>query len=152
MTDTPSPHPVAPAPATADELLEVYDTHLREGEMLSADSVAQVGPVLVGRYGRSRGFISYRDLGGLDASGIADLVAEVVTPLQADPDIHVIEWKTRGHDHAPGLEDALRRHGLEPRPVESVMLGEASGLLGPLPPEGVTVRRVEDEGGPGWSA
>ena len=85
MTDTPSPHPVAPAPATADELLEVYDTHLREGEMLSADSVEQVGPVLVGRYGRSRGFISYRDLGGLDASGIADLVAEVVAPLQAGP-------------------------------------------------------------------
>lgn len=60
----------------------------------------------------------------------------------------MIEWKTRGHDHAPGLDEALRSHGFAPQEVESVMIGEATGLAVPVPlPEGVALRRVEDEEG-----
>jgi len=145
VTDTPF------AAATPDRaaLLALYDEHLRaEGEVPSADSVERVGPVLVARYGAERGFVTYRDLGGLDAEGIADLVARVVRPLLDDPAVDVVEWKTRGHDEAPGLDEALRAHGLQPQEVESVMIGAASALALDLPlPHGVTIRRVEDEGG-----
>lgn len=145
MTDTPF------ADATTDPatLLALYDDGLRAGgELPSADRVERVGPVLVGRYGRERGFVTYRDLGGLDAPGIAALVERVVAPLLADPEIEVVEWKTRGHDDAPGLDEALRGHGLLPQEVESVMIGAASALAVDVPlPPGVRIRRVEDEGG-----
>lgn len=144
MTST---HPADPR--TTADLLAVYDELLREPELRSAESGERVGPVLVARYsGGVRGFVTYRDLGGLDAAANAALVAEVVTPLQSDPQVRVIEWKTRGHDHAPGLDEALRSHGFAPQEVESVMIGEATGLAVPVPlPEGVALRRVEDEEG-----
>lgn len=129
------------------ELLALYDAHLREGEMLSADRVERLGPVLMGWYGAERGFVSYRDLGGLDADGISGLVAEVIGRYVADPAVEAVEWKTRGHDDAPGLDQALRAHGLHPEGVESVMIGEAESLAGaPGAPDGVTIRRVHTEG------
>ena len=119
------------------ELRALYDATLREGEMASADRVERVGPVLMGWYGGERGFVTYRDLGGLDAAGIGDLVAQVVQRYRADPQIEQIEWKTRGHDDAPGLDEALRAHGLLPQEPEVVMLGAAAALVdAPDPPDG----------------
>ena len=52
--------------------------------------------------------------------------------------------KTRGHDEAPGLETALRDHGLVPEEVETVMVGEATALAVDVPlRDGLTVRRLE---------
>ena len=129
------------------ELRALYDATLREGEMASADRVERVGPVLMGWYGGERGFVTYRDLGGLDAAGIGDLVAQVVQRYRADPQIEQIEWKTRGHDDAPGLDEALRAHGLLPQEPEVVMLGAAAALVdAPDPPDGVSIRQVTREG------
>ena len=38
------------------------------------------------------------------------------------------EWKTRGHDWPPDLDERLEAHGLVPDEVETVMVGEASHL------------------------
>ena len=39
-----------------------------------------------------------------------------------------MEWKTRGHDRAPGLHDALVSSGFVPDEPESIMIGEARRL------------------------
>ena len=43
----------------------------------------------------------------------------------AQPEVQKVEWKTRGHDQAPGLHEALVSSGFEPEETESVMVGEA---------------------------
>jgi predicted GNAT family acetyltransferase len=58
-----------------------------------------------------------------------------------------VEWKTRGHDDAPGLHQSLLDHGFAPDEPESVMIGEAERLAVDVPlPEGVTLRQVREEG------
>ena len=64
----------------------------------------------------------------------------------ADPAITRVEWKTRGHDRAPGLHEALLERGFTPDEPESIMLGEARVLaVDVVLPEGVTLRRVTEE-------
>ena len=64
-----------------------------------------------------------------------------------DPEITGVEWKTRGHDRAPGLHEALTANGFVPDDPESIMIGEARVLDVDVPlPDGVTLRRVTEEG------
>lgn len=93
-----------------------------------------------------RGFVTYQDLAGAGADTVARWVAEALAFYRADPAIVRVEWKTRGHDHAPGLHEALIQNGFEPDETESVMIGAASALnvQVDLPP-GVSLRRVTEE-------
>ena len=77
---------------------------------------------------------------------VAQWVAELLTFYRRDPEIVRVEWKTRGHDSAPGLHEALLENGFEPDETESVMIGAASALdvEVELPP-GVSLRRVTEE-------
>lgn len=52
-----------------------------------------------------RGFVTYRDLGAADHENIRRLVHGVISYYEADPEISRVEWKTRGHDYAPGLHE-----------------------------------------------
>ena len=75
------------------------------------------------------------------------MVAEAVAHYRRDPSISRVEWKTRGHDHAPGLHDALVNNGFTPDEPESIMIGEAQALAVAVPaPVGVSLRRVSSEG------
>ena len=57
-----------------------------------------------------------------------------------------VEWKTRGHDHAPGLHQCLLDHGFVAEEPESIMIGEAQRLAVDLPlPDDVTLRQVSRE-------
>jgi hypothetical protein len=95
-----------------------------------------------------RGFVTYRDLAGADAEAIARLVRQALDHYRADPEITRVEWKTRGHDRAPGLHEALVGNGFEPDEPESIMIGLASMLdVEVALPAGVTLRRVTDEAG-----
>ena len=110
----------------AATLLNAYDDQLRtDAETPSALSVTEHGPLRLVTFARGRGFVTYRDLDGADEAGIRDLVAAAVAHFTADPDITRVEWKTRGHDHAPGLHEALVDAGFEPEEQESIMMGEA---------------------------
>ena len=127
-------------------LLAAYDQQLRtDAETPSALSVTVLGPLRLVTFAAGRGFVTYRDLGGAGADEVARLVAAAVTHFEADPAITRVEWKTRSHDHAPGLHQALLDHGFSPEEPESIMIGEAERLAVDVPlPDGVTLRRVEE--------
>lgn len=128
-------------------LLAAYDEQLRaEAEARGALAVALLGPLRLVTFAGGRGFITYRDLGGADASQIRSLVAEAVAHYRRDPEITRVEWKTRGHDHAPGLHEALLDNGFTPDEPESIMIGEARALAVEVPlPAGVRLLRVSAE-------
>jgi hypothetical protein len=128
-------------------LLAAYDDQLRtDAETPSALSVTRLGPLRLVTFAGGRGFVTYRDLDGADAEGVRRLVSDALEHFRADATIDRVEWKTRGHDHAPGLHEALLEHGFSAAEPESIMLGEARGLAVDVPlPEGVTVRRVTEE-------
>ncbi|MEU2394792.1 GNAT family N-acetyltransferase [Streptomyces sp. NPDC007369] len=59
------------------------------------------------------------------------------------------EWKLYGHDRPEDLGERLRAAGFVPEPAEAVLVGRADELaaLPVEPPEGITLRTVEDEAG-----
>ena len=128
-------------------LLSVYDEQLRtDAETPSALSVTVHGPLRLVTFARGRGFVTYRDLDGADEAGIRELVAATVAHFSADPEITEVEWKSRGHDRAPGLHEALVDAGFAPDDPESIMMGEARLLAVDVAvPAGVTLRVVTDE-------
>jgi hypothetical protein len=136
----------------AATLLAAYDAQLRtDAETPSAISVTRHGPLRLVTFPGGQGFVTYRALTDDDgtpaeADRVRALVAAAVAHFDALPEITEVEWKTRGHDHAPGLHEALLEHGFAPEDTESIMLGEASGLAVDVPlPDGVTLRRVTAE-------
>jgi ribosomal protein S18 acetylase RimI-like enzyme len=144
VTETPEP-----APADAAALLRAYDEQLRE-EAASALSTRRLGPLLLATYLGGRGWITYRTLvvdgQPVDEHAIALLVEQALAHYEAVPEIVRVEWKTRGHDHAPGLHDALVAHGFTPDEPESIMIGEAKLLAVDVDvPEGLVVRQVTEE-------
>ncbi|MDR6867844.1 GNAT superfamily N-acetyltransferase [Microbacterium resistens] len=126
------------------DLLAAYDAELRgERELTGALSATSVGPVWFGVFPGGTGFVGYRDLGDLDERGVRALVEDIAQRVAGDAGLHEAEWKTRAHDRAPGLLEALAEAGFAAEETESVMIGEASGLVQDVPlPPGVTIRRV----------
>lgn len=128
-------------------LLAAYDEQLRdETETPSALSVTRHGPLRLVTFRGGRGFVTYRDLGGAGGDMIRRFVSDALAHFRADSDINRVEWKTRGHDRAPGLHEALLKHAFTPQEPESIMLGEARLLaVDALLPEGVKLRTVITE-------
>jgi GNAT superfamily N-acetyltransferase len=129
-------------------LLAAYDKQLRaDAETPSALAVAHLGPLLLATFAGGRGFVTYRDLAGADARTIRRWVSEALAHFQRDLSIGQVEWKTRGHDSAPGLHDGLVSNGFTPEEPESIMIGEAHALAVDVPaPVGVQLRRVTGDG------
>jgi ribosomal protein S18 acetylase RimI-like enzyme len=149
VTDLPAAPAASLASADAAVLLRAYDEQLRE-EAASAVRTQRLGPLLLASYLGGRGWVTYRSLetDGQPATedSVRRLVAQAVAHYEAMPEIVRVEWKTRGHDHAPGLHDALVAHGFVPDEPESVMVGEARLLAVEVDaPEGLVVRQVTDE-------
>ena len=132
-------------------LLAAYDAQLRrDAEIPSALSAVALGPLLLATYLGGRGFVTYRSLadgaGPTSAESVRGLVAAALEHYRARPEVHKVEWKTRGHDVAPGLHEALVTAGFEPEEAESVMVGDAALLAVDVAlPDGVAVRRVRGE-------
>ena len=131
----------------AQRYLEAYDEQLRtDAETPSAVAVDRLGPLRLVVFDGGRGFVTYRDLAGADAATITGWVGEALAHYRQRPEITRVEWKTRGHDHAPGLHEALLDHGFVPEEPESVMVGEARLLDVEVPlPAGVALRTVTEE-------
>lgn len=126
------------------DYLEAYDTQLRtDAETPSAISVARLGPIRLVTFPRGRGFVTYQNLAGADEPTIARWVEQALAHFAGDPQVERVEWKTRGHDHAPGLHEALVRNGFMAEETEAVMVGEARSLAVDVPlPEGVSLRQI----------
>ena len=133
--------------ADSEKFLRAYDEQLRtDAETPSAILADRRGPLRLVTFGGGRGFITYRDLGGADAETIRHLVRDALDYFRANPEISRVEWKTRGHDHAPGLYDALLENGFIPDDPESIMIGAARDLVVDVPlPTGVTLRQAVGE-------
>lgn len=131
----------------AARLLAAYDDQLRtDAESSASASVTWLGPLLLVTFAGRRGFITYRDLDSVPAGTYRELVREALAHFAANPEIRKVEWKTRGHDHAPGLHEALLANGFVPGEPESIMVGEARALAVDVPlPDGVTLRRITEE-------
>lgn len=129
---------------TRARFLAAYDAQLRgDAETPSAVDVTRLGPLRLVTFAGGRGFITYHDLGDGD---LLKLVPQALSHYQAVAGISEVEWKTRGHDHAPGLHDALVESGFLPEEPESIMVGEARSLALDVPlPDGVTLRTVTEE-------
>jgi acetyltransferase (GNAT) family protein len=118
-----------PLMVTSLEYLEAYDRQLRtDAETPSAIAVQRLGPLRLVTFAGGRGFVTYQNLGGAGAVTIAGWVGEALAHYRADAAITRVEWKTRGHDRAPGLHDALVSGGFVPGETESIMIGEARRL------------------------
>lgn len=128
-------------------LLAAYDEQVRtDAEVAGAITIDRQGPLRLATFEGGRGFVTYRDLGDGDGGTIRGLVVQALAHFQADPAVSRVEWKTRGHDRAPGLHDALTENGFVPEEPESIMIGEARALAVDVPlPDGVTLRRVTEE-------
>lgn len=137
--------------ASRASLLAAYDAQLRrDAEVPSALSTTELGPLVLATYLGGRGFITYQSLdteaGPATAESVRALVGGALAHFRSQPEITKVEWKTRGHDHAPGLHAALVAAGFVPEEPESVMVGEARLLAAELPvPDGVVIRRAVDE-------
>jgi len=131
----------------AEELLAAYDHQLRtDAETPSAVSVASLGPLRLVRFAGGRGFITYPHLDGSEGVVWSRLVGDALDHYRREPEIRSVEWKTRGHDRAPGLHDALLANGFERQEPESIMIGQANLLDVEVPlPTGVTLRRITTE-------
>jgi ribosomal protein S18 acetylase RimI-like enzyme len=132
---------------TSQEYLEAYDRQLRtDAETPSAIAVRWLGPLRLVTFPAGRGFVTYRDLGGADAAMIAGWVGEALAHYRADAAITRVEWKSRGHDRAPGLHDALVGSGFVPGEAESIMIGEARRLAVDVAlPDEIGLRQVTSE-------
>jgi ribosomal protein S18 acetylase RimI-like enzyme len=128
--------------------LQAYDEQLRtDAETPSAIAVTVLGPLRLVTFAGGRGFITYQDLGDSDAARLRELVAAARAHYQDNPEINEVEWKTRGHDRAPGLHESLVEHGFVPEDPESVMIGAAERLAVDVPlPDGVRLRQISEEG------
>jgi len=128
-------------------LLAAYDNQLRtDAETPGAVSVVRQGTLRLVTFASGRGFITYRDLQGVDFGAIGRFVGAALAHFLADQEINRVEWKTRGHDHAPGLDKALVDNGFIPDEPESIMVGEARSLAVDVAlPDGVTLRRITEE-------
>lgn len=127
--------------------LAAYDEQLRtDAETPSAIAVTALGPLRLVTFAGGRGFVTYQSLDGADAAAIVRLVGAAFGHFQADPEITQVEWKTRGHDRAPGLHQSLLDRGFVAEEAESIMIGEAQRLAVDVPlPDGVTLRQVRAE-------
>ncbi|RII42247.1 GNAT family N-acetyltransferase [Galactobacter valiniphilus] len=134
------------------QLLAEYDRHLRAGvEMAGTASVDRLGPLYLGVYGtpgeEQTGFVSYAGLGvdpehpdtPADRARVDEVVRRIVAWRDARPELSEVEVKTRAHDRAEGLSEALAAAGFEPEEPESVMIGPLEGLVGTPAPEGITI-------------
>lgn len=129
------------------ELLKAYDDQLRgANEVNDASDVVRLGPLWLETLPGNRGFITYRELPD-DGPMIARLVAEATAHFRDGTDVAAVEWKSRGHDVAPGLEASLSANGYVTDEPESIMIGEATALVAQIPvPDGISIRPATTAG------
>lgn len=128
----------------ARQYLSYYDAQLRtDAETPSAVKVQRLGPLRLINFTGGQGFITYRHISPTSGVNLAALVGEALAYYRAQPEINDVEWKSRGHDHAPGLHEQLLAHGFALDASESIMIGRAADLSAETPlPAGVTLRRI----------
>ncbi|MFC0005742.1 GNAT family N-acetyltransferase [Micromonospora siamensis] len=129
----------------ARTLRDAYDNQVRPelpDPLPAGVTVERDGPLFRVLGLDQRGFLTYRDLGGLAGAELDALVARQVEFFRARGE--AVEWKLAGHDEPADLADRLRAAGFVPEDRETVVVGPVAALAGAVPvlPEGVRLREV----------
>lgn len=129
---------------THERYLRLYDEQLRtEAETPSALSVCKLGPLRLATFANGRGFITYPRFTGREPQTLAQLAGPALEHFAAQPQISKVEFKTRGHDYAPGLAERLHSLGFVAQETESIMIGPLQALFSDeISPAGVELRRA----------
>jgi GNAT superfamily N-acetyltransferase len=125
-------------------LLAAYDAQLRVNvpDPLPAGwTVDRDGPLVRFRGLGDRGWVLYRDLGGLEGAALDELIERQVRHF-ADLGER-FEWKYHGHDLPVDLPERLVAHGFVPEDLETIEIGRVADIAAPpRPPDGVTLPEV----------
>ena len=128
----------------ADQLLAAYDAQLRTHvarPLPVGIELEEDGPVQRWFWAAGRGFVLYRDLGGIDGAGLDELIARQVRAF-ADRS-QSFEWKLHGHDVPKDLPSRLHTAGFVPEDQETVVIADVAEIANtPKLPDGVTLREV----------
>ena len=89
------------------------------------------------------GFITYRDLAGLDGAELDALIARQCAHFDA---LGIpVEWKYHGWDEPADLPQRLVAAGFEPEDPEALVIGEAAEVaIAPRLPDGIELRRITE--------
>ena len=126
------------------ELLAAYDAQVRDhvpDPLPRGVTVERDGPLLRILGLASRGFVVYRDLGGLEGGDLDELIARQVEVFAERGER--FEWKLHGHDRPSDLPKRLLAAGFVPEEMETVVIAPVSEVAGePRLPDGVSLREV----------
>jgi hypothetical protein len=87
------------------------------------------------------GYLTYRDLGGLDGDALDALIARQVRHFAARGER--FEWKLHGHDRPESLPDRLVAAGFKAGDPETILIAPVDRVAAPpVLPEGVALREV----------
>jgi GNAT superfamily N-acetyltransferase len=127
------------------ELLAAYDLQVRDrvpDPLPRGVTVERDGPLLRFLGLAGRGFVVYRDLGGLEGAELDELIARQVEVFdrRGEP----FEWKLHGHDLPGDLPQRLRAAGFVPEEQETIVIAPVADIAAAevRPPEGVSLREV----------
>jgi GNAT superfamily N-acetyltransferase len=126
------------------ELLAAYDAQLRDrvpDPLPVGVTVERDGPLLRFLGLGSRGFVTYRDLAGLEGTDVDELIARQVEVFAQRGER--FEWKLHGHDRPDDLSQRLRAAGFVPEEMETVVIATAAEIAEEVQlPEGVSLREL----------
>jgi ribosomal protein S18 acetylase RimI-like enzyme len=116
-------------PTDPNTLLALYDEHLRAAvrdPLPAGTTVERDGPLLrvLGLF--RGGFLTYRDLDGLDGAELDELIARQVRIFTERGE--QVEWKYHSHDRPADLPARLRAAGFVPEEEETVVIGPVAPL------------------------
>jgi len=111
---------------------------LRAGVRVERD-----GPLLRFTGFEGRGFVGYRDLGGIESDELDELIARQVRVFAERGES--FEWKHHGHDRPADLPERLRAAGFVPEEQETVVIAPVAAIaVDPRLPDGVLIREVSE--------
>lgn len=125
-------------------LLAAYDAQVRDrmpDPLPRGVTVERDGPLLRFLGLATRGFVVYRDLGGLEGADLDELIARQVHVFAERGER--FEWKLHGHDRPTDLPQRLRAAGFMPEETETIVIAPVGDIAGePRLPDGVSIREV----------
>jgi GNAT superfamily N-acetyltransferase len=126
------------------ELLAAYDAQVRDrvpDPLPRGVTVERDGPLLRFLGLAGRGFVVYRDLGGLEGAELDELIARQVEVFAERGER--FEWKLHGHDRPEDLSKRLRAAGFVPEDTETIVIAPVLNIAGQVRlPEDVSLREV----------
>jgi GNAT superfamily N-acetyltransferase len=126
------------------DLLGLYDAQVRArvpDTLPAGATVERDGPLVRFSGLAGRGFVLYRDLGGLEGAELDELIARQVDAFAARGER--FEWKLHGHDRPEDLPERLRAAGFVPEETETIVIAPVAEIASDARlPEGVSLREV----------